>query len=461
MTHSFPRTTGLPPLTSATVVYRERDISALMHVAESVSDFLDFGHPRFWSVVGASSLGSVRLLQRLAVRAEPESDRHYRAFLFRNALVDAVVSDSLPTLQWLCVNYCPWGFASLAMDKADTRCADLAAQNCHLEMLQWLDTQPASGGCTENSMSAAALHGDFEVVRWLHERGAGSISALRSAIRGGHLEIVQFLFERGNDSHHVISDDSMNDAAHSGNLDLVKWLREVTGTGYTKRAMDCAAGNGDLAMWLHANRPEGCTLDSMDSAAGAGHLDVLQWLHQHRPEGCSAAAIDRAASNGHLGVVQWLFATRNDGCTQAAIKGAIQHGHLHAVEWLHAHCAALADPETLFWCRLRVGDAGDLAAEGGHLDVIQRLHAYRFECFSEDAMVRAARGNHLPVLQWLHHVRAGCSPKVSRSIRNFGDHAELWLWLCEHHRASVVVYDIHWRFYERDDLRAFLKQLGL
>lgn len=576
MANCVPHTANLPPLASAVVVCRERETGALLHVVESVSAFLDFGHPRFWSMVGAGSLGSVRLLQRLAVRAEPESDRHYRAFLFRHALVGAVVSDSLPTVQWLCANYCPWGFVSLAMDKAvelgrleiaqwlashqherllwnprfvdqaDMRCADLAAQNGHLAMLQWLDTQPAIGGCTEDAMSAAALHGHFDVVRWLHERGAGSIAALRSAIRGGHLEIVQFLFECGDDNaRHLASDHGLDDAARSGNLALVQWLHEVAITGCSKHAMDNAASNGDLEIvqwlhanrsegcstaamdgaalhghlrvlrWLHATRPEGCTVDAMDNAASAGHVAVLQWLHANRPEGGSTAALDRAASNGHLSVVQWLLATRDDGYTHVAMQGAITNGHLHVVEWLHAHCVAFASPETLFWRRLCATYAGDLAAAGGHLRVVQWLHVNGFACFSADAMVGAARGNHLHVLQWLHanrsdgsspdamdeagslavvqwlhahrsegctsaamdnavasadfatvrflHATVGarCSRNVSRSIRNFGDHAELWLWLCEHYRTRVDVYDIYWRFYERDDLRAFLKQLGL
>lgn len=568
----------LPLLTSAVAVCRECDVEALPHVVESVSAFLDHSHPPRWCVPSACELGSLRLAQRVLVR-QPLSqhefiDRHYKAFLFRRALIGAVVNDNLALVQWLCTEYCPWGFASLGVEKAielgrletvqwlaanhenilwnpqfvdqaDSKCADLAAANGHLEVLQWLDAFPDSGGCTVNTMSAAALHGHFEVVKWLHSKGQKSISALRSAIQGGHLEIAKFLFENGYDTRHTRGDNGLDDAARSGHLEAVQWLHGTAISGCTRNAMDWAAGNGDLhivqwlhenrsegctvyamdaaalnghlevVQWLHANRTEGCSYNAMDNAAKGGHLEVVQWLHDHRSEGCSKAAIDQAATNGHLEVAQWFFANRDEACTEKAMSGAILNGHLDVVQWLHENCGGFANPVTPFWLRLKASDVGDLAAHGGHLHVIKWLHENRFEVFSEDAMVNAARRNHLDVLQWLHenrtegsspdamdeagsrevlqwlhenrhegctasamdnavlrsdfesvlylheHVSDGCSPKVSRSIRNFGDHLELWLWLYAHYRDRLDIYDIHWRFYERDDLRTLLKKLGL
>ncbi len=72
-------------------------------------------------------------------------------------------------------------------------------------------------------------------------------------------------------------------AAHSGNLELLQWLR-ANGCAWDADTCSNAARNGHLHVlkWARAN---GCEWSSYACAcaAGAGRLDMLQWLHA---EGC-------------------------------------------------------------------------------------------------------------------------------------------------------------------------------
>ncbi|GMF22471.1 unnamed protein product [Phytophthora lilii] len=78
--------------------------------------------------------------------------------------------------------------------------------------------------------------------------------------------------------------------------------------------MDEAARTGDLEMikWLHYNRSEGCK----DQAADAGDVGVVMWLFAHRDEGCTTEAMDMAACGSNLDVLLLLHSQSNTGCLQ-------------------------------------------------------------------------------------------------------------------------------------------------
>jgi len=77
-------------------------------------------------------------------------------------------------------------------------------------------------------------------------------------------------------------------------------------------------------------------------------------------------------------------------------------GHLSLVEWLHANRSE--------GCTI---EAMDRAAEGGHLSVVEWLHANRSEGCTKSAMDLAAQEGHLSVVEWLHFNRQeGCTTKA-------------------------------------------------
>ena len=71
----------------------------------------------------------------------------------------------------------------------------------------------------------------------------------------------------------------------------------------------------------------------------------------------------------------------------------------------------------------------DRAAEGGHLSVVEWLHANRPEGCSIEAMDRAAGQGHLSIVEWLHANRSeGCSTEAIDSAAESG-HLSMVEWL--------------------------------
>ncbi|KAL2913760.1 hypothetical protein HK105_206776 [Polyrhizophydium stewartii] len=73
----------------------------------------------------------------------------------------------------------------------------------------------------------------------------------------------------------------------------------------------------------------------MDEAAASGNLELVRWLHTHRQARCTTRAIDTAAANGHLQVTRWLATHRPEGCTVRAVIGAAVNGHHQVLCFLH------------------------------------------------------------------------------------------------------------------------------
>lgn len=453
-THTLSLTMLLqrPPLTSAVAVCQgggstHHEVEALSHVLSHISAFLTSKH---WTLLRACEGNYFSLLCRLAAHEPRDMDPHYKAFQFSKGLVLAVVNDNLEMVAWLCSVYCPTGFASKGVEKAaelgNLRILqwlaehhdehifwtevymDIAAENGHLEVLKWLHTHPKNGGCTKRAICHAARNGHFEVVEWLHDHfDERPQETLRYAILGGHVGIAKFLYRH---NYELEASNGIDDAAWSGELEMVKWVHELGDTECTRDAMDFAVGSGHLSLlqWLQENRTEDCSADAMDKAAGNGHLEIVQWLHENQPTARSNGAICAAAKNGHFDIVQWLHESRyghNDSVIEAAASSgdldmvmwldenrpeppswfamakAAETGHLHIMKWLHENSEG--DFE----------DALDGAATNGQLAAVRWLHENRHEGCTTKAMDGAARNNHLHVVKWLHENRTeGCTTEA-------------------------------------------------
>ncbi|RLN82098.1 hypothetical protein BBJ28_00025932 [Nothophytophthora sp. Chile5] len=174
-----------------------------------------------------------------------------------------------------------------------------AGQHGHLEVAQWLHehTAPPPTHMFFVTLEEAARSGDMRMVRWLCEvRGEWSPYAAVLAASRGHLEVLKWL--RTNLFSSNSSSISMDDAAAGGHLEVLRWLQNHSGYA-TLGAMNKAAANGhiEVVQWLHEHRREGCTTDAVDLAAS----------HGERSEGCSAKAFINATAAGELEVLQWLF----------------------------------------------------------------------------------------------------------------------------------------------------------
>lgn len=81
---------------------------------------------------------------------------------------------------------------------------------------------------------------------------------------------------------------------------------------------------------------------------------------------------------------------------------AAEKGHLEVVQWLHSN--RMEGGTTL---------AMDMAASSGHLEIVQWLHEHRSEECTTRAMDFAASHGHLHIVQWLHeNRREGCTTRA-------------------------------------------------
>jgi hypothetical protein len=137
---------------------------------------------------------------------------------------------------------------SLGMQYTDTVMAG-AAQSNKLAELQFLRGQGCPWPC--GMIETAASSGYFELLRWCHEHGCQWEQ---------HSKPLCF-------------------AAQSGNVELLAWVLQETGTNLTESVMSTAAAKGHTAMCQYLYSQQ-CPWDanSTSNAATYGHVSVLRWL---------------------------------------------------------------------------------------------------------------------------------------------------------------------------------------
>jgi ankyrin repeat protein len=254
--------------------------------------------------------------------------------------------------------------------------------------------------------------------------GARGLTALEAAAENSHLEVVQFLHGieaawRSKRKKRTIATNirmcsakGMDVAARGGHLAVVKWLHANRLEGCTTAAMDGAAGNGhlDVVEWLHANRSEGCTSAAMDrvirriyhkpgcrrillsccvckipASFVEEQLTMLEWLKTNRKEGCTSAAIDRASYNGNLTVLQWFYVnTTVRPSSPIPMEAAARAGRLDILKWLHSTYAECRSDKAM-------SSAMHVAAEHGRLEEVKWLRSKLPGSSQGRALIAAAK----------------------------------------------------------------------
>jgi hypothetical protein len=106
--------------------------------------------------------------------------------------------------------------------------------------------------------------------------------------------------------HHFCSE-----AARTGNLALVRWLREVKKFDWSQRTISSAAHNGHLHIvkyCMEQKRPR--TKLACACAAKSGHLDILKYLHENGAP-WNSWTCTFARENNHL---ECLNYAKENGC---------------------------------------------------------------------------------------------------------------------------------------------------
>mmetsp|Transcript_9717 Transcript_9717/g.14645 ORF Transcript_9717/g.14645 Transcript_9717/m.14645 type:complete len:625 (+) Transcript_9717:132-2006(+) len=223
-----------------------------------------------------------------------------------------------------------------------------------------------------------------------------------------------------------------------------------------RRAIDCTMDTVvvtphrlTVLPWMYENMLGRCSSTAVQAAARVGYEDVLKWLWevvQTHSKTCStgqsakptdddssnyyvrelfnASAIEAACGGGQLGVAKWLCHTAGVQPTPAAALNAAIAGPIALLEWLHLECNIPIHPDacdhaamtgnivTLKWLMDKSKgaysastQAVDVAAENGHLEVVQFLSSLGVYASSTAADAALLNG-HTEVVQFLQNMGA-------------------------------------------------------
>lgn len=279
-----------------------------------------------------------------------------------------------------------------------------------------------------DAMVNAAHRGDLEIVRWLVEQylPAGRIrQAVETAAAHRRLEILQWL--RKNHNEQVVwGHKELFRAAKANHFDVVQWLykleaRVSADDKYALLYYAMENGNVEMVEWLSE-----LDLPRMEprmwSAAWNGHLAVIKWVSYNLGSPCPQSCMDAAVSCGHLNLAMWLRIYASLHSTDAsAIAEAARSGHLKTLMW------AL---ETLKVDGAgKLGSAMDYSAGEGHLEVVKYLFEQHHAHCSIDALNLAAGAGHFEIVKYLHECcHAPCSTDAMDDAASAG-HFEIVKWL--------------------------------
>ncbi|GFH53350.1 hypothetical protein CTEN210_09826 [Chaetoceros tenuissimus] len=181
---------------------------------------------------------------------------------------------------------------------------------------------------------AAAYHGNLEILKWLHSN-KGGLSSLagnifRALATGGHLDIIIWAKDCAKLSFDT--QDCINGAVSSGNLDLIKWLRGE-GAQWNYFTLFSAVRNGNIEL-LHYLFQSRCPFTDPIACAEAvtkKSLEVLQFLHQHGVTWTESTCM-YAARDGNL---EALHYARSNGCpwNSSSLEEAAKYGHYDVVKY--------------------------------------------------------------------------------------------------------------------------------
>ncbi|KAF0698107.1 Aste57867_11258 [Aphanomyces stellatus] len=282
------------------------------------------------------------------------------------------------------------GYVDLTDHAVATVVAETGAAHGQIEVVRYV---LARGGWTGGAVDNAVANGHLEVVKLLHDQGSAgpSFAALRRVVERGHAAVLAYL------QQHRPDDCVYEEAVAVDNAE--PWTSQchpLCGKRFVRsRLVDIAAECGRLDMVRQILAHGGTfSTDAMDGAAASGHLAVLHWLVDHTNATYTRCALDLAAANNHVAVVTWLLERTDD---PQPIESCACRGGVHAT----------SDDSPFRGTTL----AMDLAAQNGHLEMVQLLHRQPGAACSTEAMTGAIANGHMEVVAWLatHRTEGYCA----------------------------------------------------
>jgi hypothetical protein len=300
-----------------------------------------------------------------------------------------------------------------------------AAKYEHIDILRWLyDTRiPEAIELSLNNMNAFPLTNQDKTILY--------------AAEVGNLDIVKYLSKKGPQINTTTLRETVNAAAKNGFMQIIEYLYlQYDICIFDKLSITYAAEGGHLNIikfiyksgFDHIFNKKPYNRNAMDYAAKGGNLHVIKWLYEQSLGDCTANLYYNACKNGHIEVVRWATEHKHSTpCSKRAMDLAAIGGHLDLVTWLHNNRTEGCSRKAIIGSAMHgylptleyihnkydivaSTDAMDNAAMNGHLYTIKWLHKNRSEGCTTDAMDLAAKNGHLDVVEWLHINRSeGCT----------------------------------------------------
>jgi len=211
-------------------------------------------------------------------------------------------------------------------------------------------------------------------------------------------------------------------------------LRGAAGLARDEALQGHLRAPAEAATWVLAQPARKACL----AAARQGQLDRLRLAMRHGCEFDYYNCLEAAAMATRLDALHWLlhlayppspFGTR-DGAMRFAMAGAARSGRHQAMQLIYAQCPDLSRRYA------------EVAARGGHLEVLQWMHAHGF--VPDEATCAAAAyapaERAIAALQWLRQVGCPWDQRTCAAAAGQGD-LPLLKWLRDPERAPPCPWD--------------------
>ena len=368
-----------------------------------------------------------------------------------NLFLHAVRAGRQDIAQWLEDS----GVNSQQINESGDSAITLAAYHGHHQLLPWLLTKNAAGTrqiCRngDSPLLIAARQGHGETVKLLVQHGAdiGQVNYAGSSVltlaATSNESLALWLCDSDTDIHHIdfSGNNAFTLAAQSGFFQLMQTLERLGINIHqvnhkNDNAFTLVARQGSLprCQWLagkgiNIHQVNGLDHNAVTLAALAGSQPLLEWLCakevdlqqiprvpppsnfylNRKRHGFNAAIL--AASAGHFTEAQWLMRQglcihQRDSLSRNGVIEAVRLGRLDAVQWFTAR-GIMPDgfPDGfLDYCKVHNYNAMSLAAQLGHLHILQWLHqnggSVDDQSDQRNPLVLAIRRGDLPMTQWL------------------------------------------------------------
>lgn len=256
------------------------------------------------------------------------------------------------------------------------------------------------------------------------------------------IEFLQWLKDYGYGYGWKFSENSMNNAAAIGRIDLLEWFHS-NDCKFTMRGAKFAAfrGHFETLKWLYEHI-DCCgkmdklsffsSSDIMDYAAGGGHIEILEWLYEHQAK-FSYNAMNWAAEFGNIEIIEWLQ-KRVKICgivkdekipflTDYAVSKAAENGNIEVLNWLYEH--------KVYDETFNMADA----ARNGHIEILEK-HLSRGGYCGSNAMDYAALNGHIKTLEWLRdNIEEITFTSRTMELALLNGHIETFEWLFNHRES--------------------------